>query len=354
MTNKKIVNVLLLAIVLYFNVAYAHVKWFAPYNIVIPPLPICDVLTKTFVYFFLFSVACIYIFFLVDRGIIRSRFSIVASHYDQFIHDELKLNKLSYYIMRGSAGIFFVSLWLYYIYTGKIIFLTPELFTTQKIIPWIQLILGLCTLSRYTTPITGIGIVALYIAATIHYGIYHLLDYMIFLGIAYFFLVSLSTPTWKKSGFIVLYALTGATLLWAAIEKFGYPYWTYPILAQKHMLMGLSPYAYMVLAGFVEFNITFILLSAASILGRLVAFGLNMIFILAIYAFGLIDAIGHLMIIAILVVFVIRGPTGARNILVLREKSIWMEAYFMTGLYILAFVMFFIMYYGIHYLIYGT
>jgi len=54
------------------------------------------------------------------------------------------------------------------------------------------------------------------------------------------------------------------------------------------------------------------------------------------------------MIIAILLVLFVRGPTSAREILVLREKSIWMETYFMTGLYFLAFVLIFIAYYGLH------
>lgn len=58
------------------------------------------------------------------------------------------------------------------------------------------------------------------------------------------------------------------------------------------------------------------------------------------------------MIIGILFVLVIRGPTSAREILVLREKSVWMETYFMTGLYFLAFVTIFIAYYGLHAVLY--
>ena len=68
----------------------------------------------------------------------------------------------------------------------------------------------------------------------------------------------------------------------------------------------------------------------------------------AIFEFGLLDAIGHLMIIAILFVLFMRGPTSAREILVLLEKSVAMEMYFMMGLYFLAFVMIFIAYYGLH------
>lgn len=70
--------------------------------------------------------------------------------------------------------------------------------------------------------------------------------------------------------------------------------------------------------------------------------------------FGLIDAIGHLMIIATLFVLVVRGPTEAREMLVLLDKSVWTEAYFMTGLYFLALVMIFILYYGLHHIAYGV
>jgi uncharacterized membrane protein len=69
--------------------------------------------------------------------------------------------------------------------------------------------------------------------------------------------------------------------------------------------------------------------------------------------FGLVDAIGHLMIIATLFVLIVRGPTNAREMLVLRDKAVWTEAYFMTGLYFLAFNLIFIAYYGLHHLAFG-
>ena len=42
------------------DVALAHVKWFAEYDLRQPPLPIGDVLTGVFVYFFLISVVFVY------------------------------------------------------------------------------------------------------------------------------------------------------------------------------------------------------------------------------------------------------------------------------------------------------
>ena len=81
----------------------------------------------------------------------------------------------------------------------------------------------------------------------------------------------------------------------------------------------------MVLAGFVEFNVTYMLLSSASLLSRAFALGFGSIFALAIYKFGMIDAVGHLLIIAILFVLAVswshqrpQYPGARTEVLVLR------------------------------------
>lgn len=305
-------------------------------------------LTGTFVWFLLASTVAIYLFFLVDRYMYKAG---TLAAFDQ----RLKLfDNLSFHIMRGSAATFFVALWAWSVVYGSSFYLTPELKTTLVWVPYVHLALGLCALSSRSAPVTGLGIFVLYGFAVRHYGVFHMLDYLIFLGIGYFFLVSNSVRL-RKSGFIALFASAGLTLIWASVEKFGYPQWTYPMLAQNpDMLMGMDPMVYMVLAGFIEFNVTFILLGAVSVIGRLVALGFQAIFVLAIAKFGLIDAVGHLMIIATLFVLVVRGPTDAREMLVLRDKAVWTEAYFMTGLYFLALALIFVTYYGLHHLLYGA
>lgn len=115
--------------------------------------------------------------------------------------------------------------------------------------------------------------------------------------------------------------------------------------------MGMGPAFYMTLAAFVEFNIVFVLLSSASVFSRFAALGLNTLFILAIFEFGMIDAVGHLVIIAVLVILTVRGPTSARYFLVLPDKNLWTEAYFMTGLYMLALNVMVLAYYGLYYLL---
>ena len=328
----------------------AHVKWFVEYDITKPPMPIGEVLNGMFVQMFLVSVVGVYLFFLADRYIYEGGY---LAEFDK----KLKLfDNLAKAIMRAAAGIFFLSLFIWYLVYGTTFFLTPELKTSAGYVPWIHLLMALSVLSCRTTPITGIGIFFMYVAAALDYGIFHVLDYMIFLGIGYYLMTANSnSKSLIKSGFVVLFACTGLTLIWASVEKFAYPEWTNPLFEKApQMLMGMSAKRFMMVSGFIEFFATFILLGAVSVVGRLISLGLMSIFVLAVLQFGVVDAIGHLMIVAILFVLIVRGPTSARDMLVLPDKSLFTEAYFMTGLYFLAFVMIFILYYGIHYLSYGV
>lgn len=80
------------------------------------------------------------------------------------------------------------------------------------------------------------------------------------------------------------------SLMWAAIEKWAYPQWTYPLLeARPYLTLGIPAGDFMVVAGFVEFALAFYILT-----------GLGLIFVSAILDFGKLDAIGYLPTIACL------------------------------------------------------
>ncbi len=331
--------------------AEAHVKWFFDYDVTQPPTPIGEVLDGTFVKMFLVSVVACYLFFLADRYIYEEG---ILAEFDK----KMKMfDNAANSIMRVAAGVFFLALFGWWaLGIGQSFYLTPELKTDSRIVPWVQLAMAFAVISKRTMFLTGLGVFAMYVAAAFNYGIFHLLDYMIFLGIGYYLTVSqIKTKGWLKSGFIVLFACTGLTLIWAGVEKFAYSHWTIAVLADKpNVTMGMSPPIFMKVSGFVEIFVTFILLGAVSVVGRLISLGFMSVFVLAVFEFGTLDAVGHLMIVAILWVLIVRGPTDARNMLVLPDKSLFTEAYFMTGLYFLAFVMIFILYYGIHFYAYGS
>jgi len=328
--------------------AAAHIKWFYPYDIAAPPRAMGEVLQPDFVHLYMLSIGCIYLFFLIERGWYRTGF--LADTLSRVNVGEIG----AYWIMRGATAFLFGALFVYGM-QGDAVYLTPELHTDNEIVPWVHLALALMVWFKPITPVVGLGVLGLYALAIIDYGIYHLLDYMIFLGLGVFFVFGTrEDPGWVKLRYVTLFATTGLTIGWGAIEKFAYPQWTYPLLEdQPDLLLGLSPDFFMVLAGFVEFNIAFILLSSASIASRLIALVLNTIFLMAVWMFGMIDAVGHSIIIAVLIVLTVRGPTSARYFLVLSDKSLWTEAYFMTGLYILALNVLFLAYYGLHTLLIG-
>ncbi|MBA4184767.1 MAG: hypothetical protein H0X49_12260, partial [Acidobacteria bacterium] len=232
----------------------AHVKWFVEYDITKPPMPIGEVLNGMFVQMFLVSVVGVYLFFLADRYIYEGGY---LAEFDK----KLKLfDNLAKAIMRAAAGIFFLSLFIWYLVYGTTFFLTPELKTSAGYVPWIHLLMALSVLSCRTTPITGIGIFFMYVAAALDYGIFHVLDYMIFLGIGYYLMTANSnSKSLIKSGFVVLFACTGLTLIWASVEKFAYPEWTNPLFEKTpQMLMGMSAKRFMMVSGFIEIFATFI------------------------------------------------------------------------------------------------
>jgi len=345
--NVPILKLTVFAMLFVFStVVSAHVKWFSEYDLSQPPLPIGDIFNGQYALFFVGSVVFVYVFFWFDRYLYRNKF--LVHIVDRVIISDASAS----IILRVASFLFFTSLFVYGL-KGHTFYLTPELQTELPFVMWVHLAMAVFALSRYTTPVIGLLILLLYSLVIADYGLYHAIDYMVFVGLAYFFIVSATKKqAWLTSRFVILFASLGLNLCWLASEKWAFPHWTVPLLEQNpNLLLGMNPHFYMVLAGFVEFNIAFVLLSSASSFSRIVALGLSSIFVLAIYQFGVIDAVGHLFIIAILAILVLRGPTNARFFLVLSDKSLWAEAYFMTGLYVLALTMIFTAYYGLYFLL---
>jgi hypothetical protein len=87
--------------------AQAHVKRCENYDLSRSPLPIGEVVTSQFVYFFLGSVVLIYVFFWFDRYVYRKR----------ILEDVLRrltvTEPVAFMIMRGAALIFFATVSVY-------------------------------------------------------------------------------------------------------------------------------------------------------------------------------------------------------------------------------------------------
>ncbi|HEX4195729.1 MAG TPA: hypothetical protein VHY80_21645 [Stellaceae bacterium] len=313
--------------------AAAHVKWFAAYDV--PGQP--RLLSEVFKIVFWQPASAALLAFVLTSYLERHRLGagILAA-----------LDRLTGWLRprvddlyRAGTAAFFVALWT----IGGII-LTPELKTQSPYIPLLQVAIAAGMFWRPTMVLSALGIVALYAIGLANYGLFHMLDYPIFLGLAAYLACSgLKIEPFGVRPLDIARWAAGLTLMWASVEKWAYPEWTYPLFKSNPSLaMGFYVDYYMSAAGIVEFSLSLGLLWTP-LVRRLSALVLIAMFTTAIVPFGKVDAIGHSMIIVILIgILVDREPT-------VRRPPISAMAYYPAALAATISL-----YYGVHALIYGT
>jgi hypothetical protein len=318
----------------------AHIKWFCTYDTAVPPLDIGNVITPVFVFTASFFGILMFISYVIDRTAARNgwfhRIERAFGYWQPSIAALIRL----------SVGGFFLTLWV----VGGLI-LTPELKTTCQFTPWLQLMIAIAVLFRRTLPIAAVGIVALYVHGIVEYGAFHMMDYPIFLGLAVYLGLSASDhPYLLNLRLPALYFNLALTMMWGAIEKFGYPYWTLPLLAShKALTFGMPFDLFMIVAGFVEVSLAFFMLTGTALL-RLSCLALLTLLVLAIPAFGTTDAIGHALIVAGLAAMTIAGQSGIQLPAILRREGVIADATLMTVAYGATIVVLFGAYYSAQYL----
>jgi hypothetical protein len=320
--------------------ALAHVKWFCAYDTALPPLPILDVVTSSFIAVAAGFCALMFTAYIVDRTVNANAWAIrlddAIAHYERY----------SGVIIRVAVGVLFLVLW----HAGDTI-LTPELKTTNSVVPWLQLAIAASMLSPATALPGAVGIMGLYSYAIMQYGAFHLMDYPVVPGVAvYLGLATFRNPYVNTLRLSVLYSSVAATMMWGAIEKFGYPYWTLPLLAEyPNLTLGLAFDRFMDIAGFVEFSLAFFMVTGTALL-RWSCFALLMLLASAIPAFGRNDAVGHLLIIAALVAMIISGQRIIQMPAVVVRAGILTQAGLLTFGYVMTITAAFALYYGSQYL----
>jgi hypothetical protein len=322
------------------NPAWAHIKWFAPYDVCQAPAPISGVLTQHFLLVFAGFTLLLVGSFLVDCFAATKSWTLanLAPHEDS----EERL-------LRGGTAAFFMALFA----TGGTI-LTPELWTDADWPAWLQLGIVASMLSARTCAIGSLGILVLYGYGIMLYGFFHLSDYPMFIGLAaYLALTSLKSGQLRSQRMLVLYVSICVSLMWGAIEKWAYPQWTFPLLADRQYLtFGLSSEDFMIVAGFVEFAFAFYILIGLGLL-RLAILGLGTIFAAAIVDFGKIDAIGHLPILIALAAMFLHGPTQLQVWFHNNSEGILLKARIVGASFVTAVFVFFAAYYGLQHAEYG-
>jgi hypothetical protein len=192
---------------------------------------------------------------------------------------------------------------------------TPELKASSTWLSAIQLLIPMYMFARATLPAAGAGIIVLYGFGVATYGLFHMLDYPVFVGLGVFFALSVSqNARLLEFRFDFLRWTVAGTLLWPSIEKFVYPGWVAPIaIAHPELTLGFDVATVVTAAGVVEFGLSFALFWTP-LVRRLAALALMALLTAATLDFGKMDGIGHLMIIAILmVVFARPGDAHERR-----------------------------------------
>jgi hypothetical protein len=282
--------------------AAAHVKWFVNCNVSDDPLPAQAVLTATFLLFFSLFLILLYLGCVAERTALGANISQLLDRYTTPLHrraDDL---------LRSVAAVSFALLWA----DGGLI-VTSELKASSTALSAIQLLIPMYMFARATLPAAGAGIIVLYGFGVATYGLFHMLDYPVFVGLGVFFALSVSQDARLLAfRFDFLRWTVACTLLWPSIEKFVYPGWVAPIaIAHPELTLGFDVATVVTAAGVVEFGLSFALFWTP-LVRRLAALALMALLTAATLDFGKMDGIGHLMIIAILIVAFAR-PSDAHE-----------------------------------------
>jgi len=315
--------------------AQAHVKWFCAFDVAGSPVGLVNVLCQDFELLVALAIGMLVLGGIIEGSPFGSAILRALDRTTSLLrrHGEL--------MIRVVVAGFFVSLWA----LGNVL-LTPELTTELGFVPWLQFAMAAAMLSRSTLPLAALGIVALFSLAVAQYGMFHLMDYPVFLGLAaYLACVGLRHSPFGMRPLDLLRCSAAITLMWASVEKWAYPQWTFPVfVTHPGMSFGIDIAYYMRAAGVVEFTLAFALLGTP-LVRRSAAIILAATFISAIGEFGLIDAVGHSCIIAVLLAVLAddaRAPFRHRVV------------FFTPVSYSATLAAFLVAYYGLHIALFGS
>jgi hypothetical protein len=317
----------------------AHVKWFAHYDVRTRPVAFAEVASKTFFMIFAAFVVMLFFGFLADGWIAKRwpRSKAAGSSYVE-VHEKW---------VRLGMGAFLLCMW-----SMGLNILTPELHTQTGWVFTVQFLSAFCLAWRRTCVLSALGICFLYGYGVMQYGMFHMLDYVYFLGIAVF-IAGVSLTRLAQVRIPVMTGCLAFSIMWTAIEKFVYPQWTRQVLeTHGHMAMGMPSTLFVVVAAFVEFTLAFYLATGRGML-RVGTLILLIIFIAAMPEFGRSDVIGHLPLIAILGVPLMGGNSALQRFWRFPGRGMIVNAAAACLLYTLALSLFFVAYYSVQWLEYS-
>jgi hypothetical protein len=315
--------------------ASAHVKWFCSFDVAGQPRGLENVLCADFEFLVGLTILTLMIGCLLEGTYLGVAMLRSMDRATAFLRDNTEI------LFRAGCAFFFISIWA----IGGIL-LTPELKTGSTLVGALQLGIAAGMLSRRTMPLSALGITAIFVIATWEYGVFHLADYPVFLGVAaYLALTGLQRDFFGARPIDIVRWTAGATLMWASIEKWAYPEWSFPLLMQHPaMALGFSAEFFMRATGAIEFALAFALMWTP-LVRRFGAVLLASMFISAVAEFGKVDLVGHTLIVVVLLAIV--ADNGGKAALV---RYPWLVPAAYAG----ALSAFLAVYYAAHALLFGT
>ena len=279
--------------------AIAHVKWFVNCNVSDAPLPLSAVFTTTFFQYLALFLLLFYLACMAERTASGAIVLQLLNRCTALLHDRADE------LLRAAAAVSFALLWA----NGTVI-LTPELTASSTSLSAMQLLIPIYLFCRATVPAAGAGIIVLYGFGVATYGLFHMLDYPVFIGLGIFFMLSVSQDAKLQAfRFHMLRWTVALSLLWPAMEKFLYPSWVAAIaIVHPELTLGFPVATVVTAAGIVEFGLSFALFWTP-LTRRLAALALSLLLTSATLDFGKVDGIGHMMIVVILLV-IFADPDG--------------------------------------------
>lgn len=290
---------LVLSVLLVPKIAHAHVKWFSQFSFSDKPLAIKEVLTPTFWVLMVLSLIAVGLLTFVNKTLDANKImQRIIAWVEQY-------KKHSLTIMRAaSAAVLLLS------FQSNSLFV-PELKVVHSSVGWISFFAAILLIFPRTIILSGITIIGLYIYGLSQFGWLHMLDYILFLGVGYYLCVSCyDNKKIKETGLIALYSTVGFSLCWVSMEKVLYPQWSLYLLEQNAQLtMGFDSHFFLLAASFVEFALGYLMIIC--LLQRPLAIVVTLVFFSTTLIFGKLEVIGHTLVHAALIVFILEGAGQA-------------------------------------------
>ncbi len=307
--------------------AEAHVKWFSDFSFLDKPLTLREIAVPTFFALLVLSMIVIGALVVAERYLGRWE---IYRRVNEWLAARSQYSGL---IMRVAMGATLLLSWQ----TDSM--LAPELAVTAVWVGWLQFVLAMLLISERTTPAAGVGLLAIFVLALGEYGFFHMIDYVHYLGIAYYLIVSSNkNQVVRDSALPVLFATVGFALGWLGMEKLVYPEWALYLLAQNPQLtLGFPPEFFLRGAAFVELNLGYLLI--IGLLERPLSLIITLVFFTTTTIFGKLEVIGHTPVHAALLVFLLNGPGKTfKPPILLHKKMNWRVAFAAVNFVLFVFV----------------